>query len=212
MPDKETPPRPWILRALLATLVAVVLLVAKDWAYVPTFRLYLDHRAASGQSAAAQQFAIEGDRVVPLIVTRGADRVAVATEVGQRRDHPRRSPRGRAARRYAIEWRSGPARRVLAEGTVDGSASIACAYPTGTGVLDLVSDGAITWVDPRVVRSLPVWPYVWIAGLLILCRAGVDPPRPGAATAVVLRRQPIDLAQDRGRHGRASSWRSSFPR
>lgn len=165
----ETPPRPWILRALLATLVAVVLLAATDWAYVPTFRLYVDHREPSGHSAAAQQFTIEGDRVVPLIVTRGADRVAVATEVGQNATI-RVGLRAAAPTRYAIEWHSGPARRVLTEGTVHGSASIACAYPTGTGVLDLVSKGPITWVDPRVVRSLPVWPYLWIAGLLVLCR------------------------------------------
>ena len=36
-----------------------MLLVAKDWAYVPTFRLFLDHRTASSHSGAAQQFAIE---------------------------------------------------------------------------------------------------------------------------------------------------------
>ena len=167
--EMQTPPRPWLLRALLATLVAVVLLAAKDWAYAPTFRLFLENRPAASHSTAAQQFAIEGDRVVPLIVTRGADRVAVATEVGQN-STIRAGLRAAAPTRYAIEWRSGGVHQVLSEGTVDGSASIACAYPTGTGVLDLVSEGAITWVDPRVVRSLPVWPYVWIAGLLILCR------------------------------------------
>lgn len=165
----ETPPRRWILRALLATLVAVLLLVAKDWAYVPTYHLFLDHRIAAAHSAAAQQFAIEGDRVVPLIVTRGADRVAVSTEVGQNATI-RVGIRATAPARYAIEWHRGAARRVLAQGTVDGSASIACAYPTGTGVLELVSDGAVTWVDPRVVRTLPVWPYVWVVGLLILGR------------------------------------------
>jgi lysophospholipase L1-like esterase len=165
----ETAPRPWILRALLATLVAVLLLVAKDWAYVPTFRLFLDHPTASSHSGAAQQFAIEGDRVVPLIVTRGADRVAVATEIGQDATlHAGLRSTGRMA--YAIEWHRGAARRVLAHGTVDGASSIACAYPTGTGVIELVSDGAVTWVDPRVVRALPVWPYLWVVGILILCR------------------------------------------
>ena len=33
--------------------------------------------------------------------------------------------------------------------------------PTGTGVIELVSDGPLTWVDPRVVRDLPLGPYVW---------------------------------------------------
>jgi len=165
----ETPPRPWILRALLATVVAVLLLVAKDWAYVPTFRLFLDHRIPSAQSTAAQQFAIEGDRVVPLIVTREADRVALATEVGQDATIYA-GLRATAPTTYAIEWHHGATRRVLAHGTVDGAASIACAYPTGTGVIELASAGAVTWVDPRVVRTLPIWPYLWVAGLLILCR------------------------------------------
>lgn len=165
----ETPPRPWILRALLATVAAVLLLIAKDWAYGPTFRLFLDHRPAASHSSAAQQFVIEGDRVVPLIVTRGADRVAVATEVGHNATI-RVGLRAAAPARYAIDWHRGPAHRVLAQGTVDGSASIDCTYPTGTGVVELVSDGAVTWVDPRVIRTLPVWPYVWIVGLLILCR------------------------------------------
>lgn len=165
----EIPPRPWLLRALLTTLVAVLLLVVKDWAYLPTFRLFLDHRTASGPSAAAQQFAIEGDRVVPLIVTSGADRVAVSTAVGQDATiHV--GLRAGAATRYSIEWHRGSARRVLAQGTVDGAASIACPYPTGTGVIELVSDGAVTWVDPRVIRSLPIWPYLWVVGLVILCR------------------------------------------
>lgn len=99
----EAPPRPWILRALLATLIAVLLLVAKDWAYVPTFRLFLDHRGAAGHSAAAQQFGIEGDRVVPLIVAREAGRVAFSTGVGQDSTiHV--GLRAAAPSTYAIEW------------------------------------------------------------------------------------------------------------
>ena len=165
----ETPPRPWILRALLAATTGVVLLVATDWAYVPTFRLFLDHRVPTVLSTAAQQFGIEGDRVVPLIVTRGPDRVAFATEVGQ--DATIRVDLRPASRtRYAIEWRHGSLRRILAEGTVDGPAAITAAYPTGTGVIELVSDGPLTWVDPRVVRNLPWWPYLWLAGFLVLCR------------------------------------------
>ena len=66
-------PRRWIGRALLVAQVAVVLLIARNWAYVTTYRLFLDRRIAAAASAAAQQFDIEGARVVPLIVTRGAD-------------------------------------------------------------------------------------------------------------------------------------------
>jgi lysophospholipase L1-like esterase len=161
-------PRPWFQRALLITLVAVLLLIAKDWAYVPTFRLFLDQPSASGGARSGQQFGIEGDRVVPTIVSRGADRVAFATEIGQNATiHV--DLRSDVRVTYAIEWQQGLATRVLAQGTVDRPASIVCDYPTGTGVIAFVSDGPVTWVDPRIVRNLPLAPYVWAAGLLVLC-------------------------------------------
>ena len=75
--------RIWISRALLFGQIAVLLLVVRNWAYVTTYRLYLDHRITSERSTASQQFDIEGARVVPLIVTRGPDRVAFATNIGQ---------------------------------------------------------------------------------------------------------------------------------
>ncbi len=150
------------------TLVAVLLLIAKDWAYAPTFRLFLDQPGASARSDSAQQFGVEGDRVVPLIVTRAADRVAFVTEIGHDSTiHVGLRPQARVS--YAIEWRRGTFRRVLAQGTVDGPATIAFAYPTGSGVIELVSDGPLTWVDPRVVRDLPLVPYVWALGLSLLC-------------------------------------------
>jgi lysophospholipase L1-like esterase len=161
-------PRPWFQRAILATLIAALLLIAKDWAYVPTFRLFLDQPGSSSASGAAQLFNVEGDRVVPTIVTRGADRVAFGTRIGQD-STIQVGLRPQARTTYAIEWRQGPLHRVLAQGTVDGPASIACAYPTGTGVIELVSDAAVTWVDPKVVRDLPVSPYGWTLVLAIVC-------------------------------------------
>jgi len=171
-------PRPWFQRALLATLTAVLLLIAKDWAYAPTFSLFLDQRTGTSRSTAAQQFAIEGDRVVPAVVTRGAGRVAFATEIGQDSTlYVGVRPETRAT--YAIEWRRGTSRRLLAQGTVDGPAVIASDYPTGSGVIELVSDAPLTWVDPRVVRHVPLTPYAWAASLLLLCivvwrRRGAD--------------------------------------
>lgn len=163
-----SPPRPWFQRALFLTLVTVLLLIAKDWAYAPTFRLFLDQPGSSARPDSVQQYGVEGDRVVPLVVTRAADRVAFVTEIGHDSTiHVGLRPQARVS--YAIEWRRGTARRVLAQGTVDGPASIAGAYPTGSGVIELVSDGPLTWVDPRVVRDLPLVPYVWAIGLSILC-------------------------------------------
>jgi lysophospholipase L1-like esterase len=162
-----TPPRPWFLRALLAALLGVVLLAAKDWAYVPTFRLFLDDGLIEGSSPAAQQFGIEGEHVVPLIVARGASRVPFLTEVGQASTiHV--GMRAAAPTAYAIEWRYGSSREVLREGTVNGSMSIAMPYP-GTGRLEFVSGGPLTWVDPRIVRDLPLSPYAWMAVFMGLC-------------------------------------------
>jgi hypothetical protein len=61
--------------------VVVVLFAVRQWAYVTTYRLYLDAGTTSPASAAAQRFDIEGHRVVPRIVTRGPDRVAFKTDV-----------------------------------------------------------------------------------------------------------------------------------
>jgi lysophospholipase L1-like esterase len=164
----HVPPRHGISRALLVAQIAVALLIARNWAYVTTYRLFLDHRIAAAGSAAAQQFDIEGTRVVPLIVTRGADRVAFATEIGKDSTiHAGVRPAGPAT--YAIEWQRGSSRRVLAQGTISEPTSVVCAYPGGTGVIEFVSDSPVTWVDPRVVRDLRVWPHVLVLAILGLC-------------------------------------------
>jgi hypothetical protein len=161
-------PRRWIGRALLVAQVVVVLLIARNWAYVTTYRLFLDRRIAAAWSAAAQQFDIEGTRVVPLIVTRGADRVAFTTQVGQDSTvHAVVRPAGPTT--YAVEWHHGSARRVLAQGTISEPTDIACAYPGGTGVIEFVSDGPVTWVDPRVVRDLRFVPHMLVLAILFLC-------------------------------------------
>jgi len=161
-------PRRWIGRALLAAQVAVVFLIVKNWAYVTTYRLFLDRRIAAAASAAAQQFDIEGTRVVPLIVTRGADRVAFATQIGKDSTvHATLRPAGPTS--YAVEWHQGLARRVLAQGTIGEPTDIACAYPGGTGVIEFVSDGAVTWVDPRVVRDLRFVPHALTLAILLVC-------------------------------------------
>jgi lysophospholipase L1-like esterase len=159
--------RRWIGRALLVAQVAVVLLIARNWAYVTTYRLFLDRRIAATASAAAQQFDIEGARVVPLIVTRGADRVAFATQVGTDSTiHAVLRPASSTT--YAVEWHHGSEHRVLAQGTVSEPTDIACAYPGGSGVIELVSQGAATWVDPRVVRDLRFVPHALTLAILFL--------------------------------------------
>jgi lysophospholipase L1-like esterase len=152
-------------RLLLVAQLVVVVLIARNWAYVTTYRLYLDHRAgAADRSSAAQQFDIEQSRVVPQIVTRGPDRLSFATDV--RQDSTVRVE-VRPARRatYEISWRDGNRSRVLAAGTVDSPTPIVAAYP-GTGVVEFVSSDAVAWVDPRVVRGLTVGRHLIALALL----------------------------------------------
>jgi lysophospholipase L1-like esterase len=153
---------------LLVAQMMIVLLMVRNWAYVTTYRLYLDRRiGATAHSIAAQQFDIEGERVVPRIVTGGADRVAFATaveadstiQVGLR-------PVRRTG--FAINWRDGFSEHVLTRGTVDAATSIVLPFPTGSGVIELVGDEALTWVDPRVVRNPRIGPHVVALSILLL--------------------------------------------
>jgi lysophospholipase L1-like esterase len=179
----------WIARALIFGQVIVVLMVVRNWAYVTTYRLYLEHRIeVADQSIAAQQFDIEGDRVVPRIVTRGADRLAFKSSIGQDSTIHAGIRPGRRSTTYAIEWRDGSSRRVLARGTADAATTVVCPFPTGSGVVELVSDGSIEWVDPRIVRDQRIGRHAAVFGLIALCsivwarrgrRAGAA--EPGAA-------------------------------
>jgi hypothetical protein len=91
--------------ALVGMQLAIVLLIGRNWAYVTTYRLYLDRRIdSSDRSAAAQSFDIVGRQVVPRIVTRGPDRVVFRTDIGQDSTiHV--LLRAHRPTRYAIEWR-----------------------------------------------------------------------------------------------------------
>jgi lysophospholipase L1-like esterase len=154
-----------VLRILVAAHVVVLVLVARNWAYVTTRRLYLERRVDAVRSDAIQRFDIEGTHVVPLIVTRGADRVSFATD-------PRETARLQvglrpsAEARYSIEWDDDSSHRVLARGFADRPTTIASPYPTGPGRLALVSDGAVTWVDARIVRTFRFWPHLAVLALL----------------------------------------------
>jgi len=153
-------------KALVVAQLVVVLLIARNWAYVTTYRLYLDDRLGGGAgSDAVQRFDVEGAGVVPQIVTRGPDRLAFAT--GVRQDSTVRvqlRPLRRSS--YAIRWHDDGRSAVLAEGSVEAPTAIVAAYPGGSGVIELVSDEAVSWVDPRVVRGLAVWRHVIVLGAL----------------------------------------------
>src|SRR5204862_409511 len=132
----------------------------RNWAYVTTYRLYLAHRAGGADaSSAAQQFDIEHSRVVPQIVTRGPDRLAFATNVRQDSMFRVELRPARPAT-YTIAWHDGDRHRVLATGAANSPTPIVAAYPGGRGVVELVSDEAVAWVDPQIVRGLDVRRHV----------------------------------------------------
>ena len=103
-------------KALVVAQFAVVLLIARNWAYVTTYRLYLDDRLGGGAgSAAVQRFDVEQSGVVPQIVTRGPDRLAFSTDV--RQDSTVRvqlRPMQRSS--YSITWHDDARRAVLVKG------------------------------------------------------------------------------------------------
>ena len=147
--------------------LAVGLLIVRNWAYVTTYRLYLSQRADSGaHSAAAQRFDIEGASVVPQIVSRDDDLIAFKTAIGR----PSTlwvdvRPSGRAA--YQIRWRDGSTVDTLARGDVTAPITITHAIPARAGIVEFVSHGSLTWIDPRVVRDLRVAPHL-VAVVLLL--------------------------------------------
>jgi lysophospholipase L1-like esterase len=103
-----------------------------------------------------------------LIVTRGADRVAFATDPHET-STIQVGLRPAAETNYSIEWRGDSSHRVLARGATDHPTTIVSAYPAGRGRLELVSDSAVTWVDARVVRTFRFWPHLGVLALLTIC-------------------------------------------
>lgn len=186
-------------RILALVALGLALLIVRNWSYVTTYRLYLSQRVDNAaRSAAAQRFDIEGTRVVPQIVSRDDDLIAFKTAVG--RPSTLRvgvRPSGRAG--YEIRWRDGSTAELLARGEVGAPVMIAHAIPARDGVVEFVSHGSLTWIDPMVVRDLDVAPHVLaivllLAGSLVLSRWR-EPRRgdPSAADRVVWFR-PLALA------------------
>ena len=176
-----------LILALVA--LAVGLLVVRNWAYVTTYRLYLSQRAdTAGRSAAAQRFDIEGALVVPQIVSRDDDLIAFKTAIGRpstlRVDV---RPAGRAA--YEIRWRDGSTVELIARGDASAPVAIAHAIPARPGVVEFVSHGGLTWIDPRVVRDLRIVPHLVAIVLLLAGSLALSRTRAARLEAV---RPPVD--------------------
>src|SRR5436309_11940142 len=145
----------------------VVALIARQWAYVTTYRLYLDQDIGRArQSTVTQQFELEGGHVVPRLVTRKNECLAFPNPVGASAllrtelvpDRPLR---------YAVAWRTAAGRQMLVGGVAARRIPISTRVPRGPGVLELETDGPATWLDTRLVRDMHVGPHV-IALLLLV--------------------------------------------
>jgi hypothetical protein len=147
--------------------LAVALLIARNWAYVTTYRLYLNQRVDdASRSAAAQRFDIEGIHVVPQIAMRDDDRVAFTTAIGQSSTF-RVQVRPIEHAHYEIRWRDSAGDRVLSTGDVTAPTNVTSAIPAGGGRIELVSHGSLTWIDPRFVRDFRVAPHVLLLAALL---------------------------------------------
>ena len=189
--DRELP------RVLVIAEIALGVWIFHNIAYVTTYRLYISHRVDSpSRSAAAQRFDIEGSRVVPQIVlgtTRGSehgdtsnisDYVAFESTLGRHTTlFAGLRPADRA--RYEIRWRradAGGRVRILAAGEGATAAGLAVPVPAEPGIVELASDGPLTWVDPRLVRDLRVMPHA-LALTILLCVSAVVARRRTAPAA-----------------------------
>lgn len=153
---------------LLIAAVVMLFLVFRQWAYVTTYRLYLDHRVDdAADSTATQRFDVEGTRVVPQIVMRD-DRVSFLAAIG-RDSTIRANVRSAGKASYEIHVRQDGTDRVAARGDVTEPTSVVSPFPTGNGVIELVSYGELTWSDLRLERDLQVTRELWVLGSLLAC-------------------------------------------
>jgi lysophospholipase L1-like esterase len=160
-----------VLRLLLLIELVLVALIARQWAHVTTYRLFLDHAIDARRSAATQQFGIGGDRVVPQIVTRDAERLAFASPVAKPVTFEAEL-RATTPVRYVVKWRDNTRHYVLETGVVTSRTAISRPAPSTAGVLELEADGPVAWMDVRLVRGMRVGPELVV--LLLLTAASVS--------------------------------------
>ena len=160
-----------VLQLLLLIEFALVLLIARQWAYVTTYRLFLERAIGGARSASTQQFNIDHGQVVTRIVTHSSERLLFQSPVAeplvvegivQAMDGPVR---------YAVTWHEGRAHRVLETGVVTQRISISRPAPSSGGVLELTADGPAAWVDFRLVRGMRVARHLVALLLLTLASA-----------------------------------------
>src|SRR5215467_3560584 len=102
-----------VMRLLLLIELAVVALIVRQWAYVTTYRLFLDRAIDARHSAATQQFGIGDGHVVPQIVTRDAERLAFASPLAEPLTFEAELRATKAPVGYVVKWRDGARQYVM---------------------------------------------------------------------------------------------------
>jgi len=163
----------WVGWLLVAGQCLLAISLGWQWLCVSTSRLYLDERApASAPVRARQRFDVSGGRVAPQIVSTEDERLSFPVGFpGPSELDLRVVPRGQATFEIAIVERG--TRRILHRGTVSEATDIAQPLPATNGVLELANEGALLWVDPRVVQGASFGPtLLGLLALLALTGAG----------------------------------------
>jgi lysophospholipase L1-like esterase len=160
-------PRGVLLRIIFLAQLIVLVLLARQWAYVTTYRFYLDHALSGRQSAVTQRFDVDGLRVVPRIATRQAARVSFDVAA----DAPATIHADLEAIvpvQYEIAWVTGTRRQVLAAGFAGGRTAVARPVAASHGVLELSTDGPASWIDLRLVRDMHIGRHLCLLILLAM--------------------------------------------
>jgi lysophospholipase L1-like esterase len=159
---------PWGL-LLAGGCLFLVLSLGRQWLFVGTHRFYLENHpdaATSGAQAARQSFEVRDGRVEPAILVTAGERLSFP--VGLRlpsRLYLRAVSTGVAAIEIALVERG--ARRTLYRGALAGATEIAEPVPKTAEAVELVSEGEVRWVDPRLVdEPNPAARILGLAGLL----------------------------------------------
>lgn len=154
-----------------------------QWLFVGTHRLYLEDRpaeiTASAAPGARQKFELRGGRVEPEIVATDTQRLTFPVTLNMPSTlHLRAIPTSAATIEVAL-FEHGQ-RRTLRRQALNGATDIAQAVPSTDGIIELVNEGAVRWLDPRLVDepnlSSCVLGLFGLLGLAGLCHAMARAP------------------------------------
>lgn len=171
----------WLPRILLVAQAAVSIALARACVTSSTHRLYLADRAdVSSSSEARQRFVVEGERVVPQILTHATDGFRFRLPEAPR-GWLRFRVRAQDAATIDVRWSAGDAGKTLVRRSLSGQAEIAHRLPAAGGVLDVSSEGAVVWSDLRVEEAYPWWPHTVMLALLVAVSWGLARAHPRLA-------------------------------